>query len=66
MSHPRLPYDDVVLACPVTIAYERFSEHSAHYWLGSALRRLLDDSGLQKLRWMVFVYPASPWEMTRL
>lgn len=48
MSHPRLPYDDVVLACPVTIAYERFSEHSAHYWLGSALRRLLDDSGLQK------------------
>lgn len=48
MSHPRLPYDDVVLACPVTIAYERFSEQSAHYWLGSALRRLLDDSGLQK------------------
>lgn len=44
----RTPYTDVVLVCPVTIPYERFSEHSAHRWLGKALRTLLDQSGLDK------------------
>ncbi|MEZ2720069.1 thiolase family protein [Paenalcaligenes hominis] len=44
----RSPYTDVVLVCPVTVAYERFSEKSAHQWLGTALKNLLQQSGLQK------------------
>lgn len=44
----RLPYRDVVLVCPVTVAYERFSEESAHRWLGTALRQLLTKSNLTK------------------
>lgn len=44
----RTPYTDVVLVCPVTVAYERFSEKSAHQWLGTALKTLLQHSGLQK------------------
>lgn len=44
----RTPYTDVVLVCPVTIPYERFSEHSAHRWLGTALKTLTAQSGLKK------------------
>lgn len=44
----RSPYTDVVLVCPVTVPYERFSEHSAHRWLGTALKQLLQQSGLAK------------------
>ena len=44
----RAPYSDVVLVCPVTVPYERFSEQSAHRWLGTALRHLLQQSGLEK------------------
>ncbi|AQS51714.1 acetyl-CoA acetyltransferase [Paenalcaligenes hominis] len=44
----RTPYTDVVLVCPVTVAYERFSEKSAHQWLGTALKQLLQQSGLSK------------------
>lgn len=44
----RLPYTDVVLACPVTVPYERFSDQSAHRWLGTALRQLVQHSGLPK------------------
>ncbi|HHU94491.1 MAG TPA: thiolase family protein [Alcaligenaceae bacterium] len=44
----RTPYTDVVLVCPVTIPYERFSEHSAHRWLGTALKTLIAQSGLKK------------------
>lgn len=44
----RTPYTDVVLVCPVTIPYERFSEHSAHRWLGTALKALTAQSGLKK------------------
>lgn len=44
----RLPYTDVVLVCPVTVPYERFSDQSAHRWLGTALRQLVQHSGLPK------------------
>ncbi|WP_298052355.1 thiolase family protein [uncultured Paenalcaligenes sp.] len=44
----RTPYSDVVLVCPVTVPYERFSEHSAHRWLGTALKELIAQSGLKK------------------
>lgn len=41
-------YDDIVLAAPVTVAYEKFSIRGAQYFLGRALRALLDASGLEK------------------
>ncbi len=41
-------YDGVALCAPVTIGYERFSDHSAHYFAGKALKALLDQSGLEK------------------
>ncbi len=37
----RAAYDGVVVAVPVTIAYERYSTHGAHWWIGRALRELL-------------------------
>ena len=33
----RLGYDGIVAALPVTIPYERYSTHTAHWWLGRAL-----------------------------
>lgn len=47
-QNKRLAYDDVVLAVPVTVPYERHSEQTAHWWLGAALGRLIRESGLQK------------------
>ena len=41
-------YGDIVLTCPVTEPYVRHSDHSATWWLGRALARLLDASGLRK------------------
>ena len=39
---------DAVVAVPVTIPYERFSIHSAHWFIAQALSALLNDSGLAK------------------
>ncbi len=44
----RLNYNDVVLATPVSVPYERFSDRTAHYWIGRALRLLLEKSGFEK------------------
>lgn len=44
----RLNYNDVVLATPVSVPYERFSDRTAHYWIGRALRLLLERSGFEK------------------
>jgi acetyl-CoA acetyltransferase len=43
-----MDYGDVVACAPVTVPYVRRSEKGAAWWLGSALRRLLDVSGLAK------------------
>lgn len=43
----RLRYDDVVLCAPVTVPYERYSQQSAHWWTGRALRGLADATGLR-------------------
>jgi acetyl-CoA acetyltransferase len=43
-------YDDVVLAAPVSIPYERYSIRSAHWFLGRLLAELLNQSGLPKAR----------------
>ncbi len=40
------PYDDVVIAAPVSVPYERFSRRRANYWLGRALGMLSQASGL--------------------
>jgi acetyl-CoA acetyltransferase len=41
-------YGGVAVACPVTIPYVRRSDRPAHWFIGSALRALLDRSGLAK------------------
>ncbi len=43
-----MDYGDIVICAPVTVPYVRRSEHSAAWWLGSALRKLLEASGLSK------------------
>ena len=43
-----LPYTNVVLCCPVTEPYVRRSDHGAGWFLGRALRRLLDAGGMEK------------------
>ncbi len=40
------PYDGVVLTCPVTVPYVRFSNETAHWWVARALRGTLDAAGL--------------------
>lgn len=47
MSLPR-PYDGIAIACPVTVPYQRFSERPALWFLGTALRLLIERSGLAK------------------
>lgn len=44
----RLDYKGVVLATPVSVPYERFSDRTAHYWIGRALRLLLEQSRFAK------------------
>jgi acetyl-CoA acetyltransferase len=43
-----MDYGDVVACAPITVQYVRRSERSASWWLGSALRKLLEASGLEK------------------
>ncbi len=42
----RKSYEGIVAAVPVTVPYERFSIHPAQWWLGRALRALVDASGV--------------------
>ena len=44
----RRGYDGVALAVPVTVPYVRHSIRGAHWFLGQAVRRLCDASGLKK------------------
>ncbi|MCC2103147.1 MAG: thiolase family protein, partial [Hyphomicrobiales bacterium] len=43
----RQNYKGVVAAAPVTIPYERFSIHGAHWWIGRALRALSEQARLK-------------------
>lgn len=43
----RQPYDGVVACLPVTIPYRRYSTNSAHWWIGRALRQLLQQAKLR-------------------
>ena len=44
----RTPYQDVVVAAPVTVPYVRYSIRSAHWFLARTLAGLLDSAGLGK------------------
>ena len=44
----RRGYDGVALAVPVTVPYVRHSIRGAHWFIGQAVRRLCDASGLKK------------------
>jgi acetyl-CoA acetyltransferase len=48
MSRTRTAYDDIVVACPVTVPYVRYSIRGAHWFLASALAELLQSAGLAK------------------
>ena len=50
MSRTRTAYDDVVVTCPVTVPYVRYSIRGAHWFLAGALAQLLKTSGLTKDR----------------
>lgn len=41
-------YHDVVVTCPTTVPYVRYSEHSSHWFIAQALTSLLKTSGLAK------------------
>jgi acetyl-CoA acetyltransferase len=42
------PYEDVVVAAPVTVPYTRHSIHSAHWFLAQALAKLVKAAGIRK------------------
>ena len=48
MTPTRARYDGVVAALPVSIPYERYSTHAAHWWLGRALGALIRQAGIAK------------------
>lgn len=41
-------FSGVALLAPVTVPYQRYSERKASYFVGTALRLMLEESGLQK------------------
>lgn len=43
---PRRGYDGVVVAIPVTVPYTRYSDRPVQWWIGRALRGLVERSGL--------------------
>lgn len=48
MSTRRLGYEGVAVAVPVTVPYQRYATQGAHWFVGQALKGLLDASGLDK------------------
>lgn len=48
VTSTRMPYQDVVVAAPVTVPYVRHSIRSAHWFLAGALTGLLRSAGLGK------------------
>jgi acetyl-CoA acetyltransferase len=43
----RAGYDNVAVAVPITVPYERFSDQSAHWWIGRALHALVSEAGVR-------------------
>jgi len=44
----RQSYQGVAVAVPVTVPYQRYSTHGAHWFIGQALRALVQESGIAK------------------
>lgn len=44
----RKGYDGVVVTVPVTVPYVRYSTNTAHWWIGRALKTLIERAGLAK------------------
>jgi len=44
----RLSYEGLALAAPVTVPYQRYSTHGAHWFIGRAMHALLAQSGLSR------------------
>ncbi len=50
MTRQRSSYEGVAVTVPVTVPYVRYSTHAAHWFIGQALRALVDQSGIAKDR----------------
>ncbi len=44
----RQSYEGVAVAVPVTVPYQRYSTHGAHWFIGQALEALVRESGIEK------------------
>ena len=44
----RKGYEGVAVAVPVTVPYQRYSTRGAHYFIGSAMHALVQESGVSK------------------
>ena len=44
----RSSYEGVAVAVPVTVPYQRYSTHGAHWFIAQALQALLKSSGIAK------------------
>lgn len=47
-SAPSIGYDDVVIAAPVTVPYQRFSINGAHWFLARAVAEIIQRTGIAK------------------
>lgn len=50
MAHPtqRRGYEGVAVAVPVTVPYRRYATEGAHWFLGQAIKALVESSGIDK------------------
>jgi acetyl-CoA acetyltransferase len=46
MGRARQSYDGVVVTCPISVPYQRYSVETAHWWIAKALRGTLRAAGL--------------------
>ncbi len=47
MSRRQQTYQDVVITCPVTVDYVRYSNRSAHWFLARSLKAIIDAAGIR-------------------
>ena len=48
MAHTRKSYQGVAVAVPVTVPYVRYSPHGAHWFIGQAIKALVEGAGIRK------------------
>ena len=46
MRKRQQPYEDVVITCPATVDYVRYSNRSAHWFLAKSLKAVIDAAGI--------------------